>query len=72
MANFSLLLVAEGMMEPCSLTILHGMEKESRERLGLPYRFEVLSRRDIANIEKQSLIVSRFALVRDNAIEGYF
>lgn len=54
-------------MEPCSLTILHGMEKESRERLGLPYRFEVSSRRDIANIVKQSLIVSRFALVRDDA-----
>lgn len=51
-------------MEPCSLTILHGMEKESRERLGLPYRFEVSSRRDIV---KQSLIVSRFALVRDDA-----
>lgn len=54
-------------MEPCSLTILYGMEKESRERLDLPYRFEVSSRRDIANIEKQSLIVSRFALVRDDA-----
>lgn len=51
-------------MEPCSLTILYEMEKESRERLGLPYRFEVSSRRDIV---KQSLIVSRFALVRDDA-----
>lgn len=59
-------------MEPCSLTILYGMEKESRERLGLPYRFEVSSRRDIANIEKQSLIVSRFALVRDASDRGVF
>lgn len=45
-------------MEPCSLTILHGMEKESRERLGLPYRFEVSSRRDIANIEKHEYLLS--------------
>lgn len=41
--------------------------KRIEGKVGSPLSFEVSSRRDIANIEKQSLIVSRFALVRDDA-----